>query len=122
MGYIVHDAVVVTVSGGIDPPPDVEAFRQSLPDKWRRLVIGPVEGVVNGDHSYAFLPDGSKEGWPDSDDGDQYRKQFIRLFDFAYEDGSTPYDVAEIRFGGDEREWPRIRRPEQQREVVPDGV
>jgi len=124
MGYMLHDAVIVEISGyvadGTTPSapvmPDIAAFRESLPENWRPLVIGPVQTVANGNYVAAFLPDGSKEGWPDSDAGDEYREQFIKLFDFAYEDGSTPFDVVAVRFGGDEPEWPRIRVPRQTRE------
>lgn len=110
MGYTHHSAVIVTAAGyamegryGIAAP-DVAAFRESLPAEWRHLVIGPVKAVVNDYQSFAFLPDGSKEGWDTSGDGDRYRQQFIDLFSFAYGDGSTPFDVVvvDLRFGGDE--------------------
>lgn len=106
MGYVAHDAVIVTVSdyvngGEHDPRPRVEAFRASLPPEWQRLVVGPAVGVVNGDYSYAFLPDGSKENWGDSDKGDKYREQFADLFAFCYEDGSGPFSVVRVRYGGD---------------------
>lgn len=111
MGYMRHDAVIVTASGwAVDgtardvPVPDVEAFRQSLPEEWRPLVVGPVTSVVNGYQSFAFLPDGSNEGWEDSEKGDEYRERFAALFSFAFEDGSSPFSVLVIRarFGGDE--------------------
>lgn len=105
MGYIRHDAVLVTVAGymeGKPDMPDVAAFRQSLPESWRPLVIGPVKTVANGDLNFAFLADGSKEGWSDSDDGDEYRFKFIELFGAAYGDGSSPFSVAQVRYGGDE--------------------
>lgn len=102
MGYIAHDAVLVSThryrDGGL---PDIEAFRQTLPPDWRRLVIGPVEGVVNEGYFYAFLPDGSKEGWDLSDEGNRYRAQFAALFASSYEDGSSPDDVVSVRFGED---------------------
>lgn len=104
MGYIAHDAVLVSTAeyraGGL---PDVEAFRQSLPEPWRRLVIGPIEAVANFGVFYAFLPDGSKEGWDTSDEGDRYRSQFVALFATAYEDGSSTDDVISVRFGEDFR-------------------
>jgi hypothetical protein len=107
MGYMRHNAIIVFASSYVmerEGAPDVDAFRRSLPEEWRRLVVGPVMTVVNGDYSFAFLPDGSKEGWPDSDRGDEYRRQFLGLFSFAYDDGSSPFDVLVVnaRFGGDE--------------------
>jgi hypothetical protein len=105
MGYIAHDAVLVTASDymeGRDGWPDVDAFRQSLPEEWRSLVIGPVRSITNGYLSYAFLPDGSKEGWDTSDQGDEYRQRFAALFLARYSDGSGPFDVVKVRYGGDE--------------------
>lgn len=94
MGYFAHDTVLAT--SWYSDCPDIEAFRQTLPEKWRPLVIGPIPGVVNFGQFYAFLPDGSKEGWQDSHDGDKYRQQFIELF----KDAKYP-DVVTVRFGGD---------------------
>lgn len=114
MGYMRHNAIIVTAAGYMwndsvrlpsDPPaPDIDAFRASLPPAWRALVIGPIRSIVNGYMTFAFMPDGSKEDWPDSDLGDEYRQRFVDLFSYAYDDGSTPYDVLVIgaRFGGDE--------------------
>ena len=122
MGYIEHAAVIVTVSDyanddrDLAPGPKVEAFRESLPEEWRALVIGPVRAVVNGYGTYAFLPDGSKEGWRDSDQGDEYRSQFKAIFAFRYEDGSSPFDVVEVRYGGDfqmEFDGPRAADPRE---------
>lgn len=102
MGYVRHDAVIVTTEdfreGGL---PDIEAFRQTLPEEWRHLVIGPVKSVVNGTLSYVFLPDGSNEGFPESDDGDLYRQQFRELFTTVYADGSSADDVVTVSFGAD---------------------
>lgn len=110
MGYTRHNTIIVTAAGyAFDPGfraqvPDVEAFRASLPEDWRRLIVGPVQSVTNDYRTFAFLPDGSKEGWGTSADGDTYRQQFLDLFSFAYDDGSSPYDVlvVDARFGGDE--------------------
>ncbi|MFG1846711.1 hypothetical protein [Micromonospora carbonacea] len=101
MGYIAHDAIIVTTSdcrpGGL---PDIDAFRASLPPEFQPLVIGPVRSITNGYLSYVFLPDGSKEGWDTSDDGDDYRARFVALFDQRYEDGSTHDQWIGVRFGG----------------------
>jgi hypothetical protein len=106
MGYIQHDAVLVTVSGYAtrgELMPDVDTFRASMPDQFARLVVGPIPAVVNGDVTYLFAPDGSKEGWSTSDDGDAWRARFAALFAFTYEDGSGPFDVVHISYGGDYR-------------------
>jgi hypothetical protein len=117
VGYVAHDAVLAVTAayreGGL---PDIEAFRQSIPERFRRLVIGPVQGVVNSDVMYVFLPDGSKEGWEDSAIGNELRERFRALFRQEYDDGSSHDDVVSVRFGADFRdkypplvtvEWPR---------------
>jgi hypothetical protein len=104
MGYVRHDAVIVTIPS-YAPVPDIEAFRNSLPEEWRALVVGPVESVVNGDHTVAFLPDGSKEGWDKSDAGDEYRRRFLGLFPYRLPGGQSPYEVVSIRYGRDRRDF-----------------
>lgn len=121
MGYIAHDAIIITVSDYANdrdfaPGPKVKAFRESLPQEWQALVIGPIHAVVNGYDTYAFLPDGSKENWGTSDQGDEYRRQFKAIFTFQYEDGSSPFDVIEVRYGGDfqvEFDGPRAVDPRE---------
>lgn len=104
MGRIVHDAIVVTTTdyrpGGL---PDIDAFRASLPEEFRPLVIGPIPAPLNNYVSYAFLPDGSKEGWGASNEADECRQRFIALFSQQYSDGSTHDDAVAISFGGDLR-------------------
>lgn len=108
MGYIAHDAVIVTASDypwtyprdGIKAP-DVDAFRAEMPEELRHLMVGPIESVANGYRTYLFAPDGSKEGWDTSTLVDEWRERFIELFSEGYEDGSSPFDVVHIRYGGD---------------------
>jgi hypothetical protein len=104
MGRIVHNAIVVTTvdfrPGGL---PDIDAFRASLPEDFRQLVVGPVPGVMNGYVSYAFLPDGSKEGRAASNEGDDYRARFAALFDQSFTDGDGHEDIAAIAFGPNHR-------------------
>lgn len=114
MGYTRHNVIIVTIAGyvkslsadpgGGDRMPDIEGFRASMPEEWQRLLVGPATSVVNGYETWAFLPDGSKEGWGTSGLGDQLRERFTNLFQFTYDDGSSPFDVIviDVRFGGDE--------------------
>jgi hypothetical protein len=107
MGYIKHDAVIVTIAGHVFGPgepsaPDVAAFVTSMPEHLRHLVVGPIPAVMNGYVTYVFAPDGSKEGWRDSDEADVWRERFVRLFDFTYDDGSSPFDVVAVSFGEDQ--------------------
>jgi hypothetical protein len=79
----------------------VTEFRAGLPDDdWRGLVIGPVQAVVESGPWVLFLPDGSKEGWKESDLGDRFRDRFREIFprailgEYGAGDGPTIYDPA----------------------------
>lgn len=103
MGHMRHEAVIVTTrlftetgdyrKGGL---PDINAFRESLKPELRPLVVGPIQTPVNGYVSYAFMPDGSKEGWRASDDADEAREAFKNLFRQRYDDGSSADDWAHV--------------------------
>ena len=94
MGFIMHSMLVAEVPSLMDArfgghweadrkkfEAELADFRASLPDdSWRALVVGPVESLTNGYAWLAFLPDGSKEGWNLSDEGDQHRARFHELF------------------------------------------
>lgn len=123
MGHVEHEAIIVTTAsyraGGL---PDIEAFRDSLPEEFRRLVIGPVESAINGCVTYAFLPVGSKRGWDFAELGDEYRDRFVALFDQIYDDGSSADHLVGVKFGSDHRcenpdgpvfsrIWPPVQRP-----------
>mgnify|MGYP001179520569 CR=1 FL=1 len=64
------------------------------------LIAGPLHTPVNGDNiTYFFGPDGSKEGWPQSDEGDKVREQFIesaRNSEYA--------EIVHLQMGGDDGE------------------
>lgn len=92
MGTIIHEAVLVVTDS--DSAPDISAFRDSLPEEFRPLVIGPV--ALGASASYAFLPDGGKEGKDTSRASDGHRERFLELFASAH-DG----DVVSVRFGSD---------------------
>jgi hypothetical protein len=85
-------------------PKRFEKFRAKLPEQFQPLLVGPIRTAANGDYVVAFLPDGSKEGWETSDEGDCIRAELAAMFNFRYEDGSTPFNVVEVRFGGDDPE------------------
>lgn len=107
MGYMRHDSVIVVVQDyALDRPgmPDVDAFRQTLPEEYQPLVVGPIPAMINGYVTYFFAPDGSKEGWPESDAGDEYRDRFVELFNFGHADLSSPFDVTRVRHGGDDED------------------
>lgn len=102
MGYICHNAIVVT--GSADHVErawhHAHAMLSDLQDGFDPLPMGMLsplgETVVNGTKSFSIWPDGSKEGWSTSDEGDAFRQDFI-----DYLDGAHDLYVAwcEVRFG-----------------------
>jgi hypothetical protein len=70
-----------------------------------QLVSNVVDAQLNNEFSFFIAWDGSKEGWPDSDAGDEARADFINwLRDQLYEDGSGPLNWIEIQYGGDDND------------------
>jgi hypothetical protein len=64
-----------------------------------------VKSRVNGYTSFLVSPDGSKEGWAESEEGDNRRATFIEwLRSKRYEDGSSPYSWAEVLYGDDDQQ------------------
>lgn len=118
MGYLRQHAIVVTGHYGdhIDrahakalelfAPDVIHLFGQ--PDT--AMVTPILTSPVNNSRSFAILPDGSKEGWGTSDNGDSARNQFVAwLRAQAYDDGSNPLAYAEVQYGDDNRESKLVR-------------
>lgn len=80
MGYMKHDTIIVEVYQYIvDGDEHIAAFRDSMPEEWRPLLVGPVRALRNGSTYWTFLPDGSKEYWDVSDQGDELREAFVAM-------------------------------------------
>lgn len=74
-----------------------EIYRE-ISEGSEELVSDVVPCIVNGGGSFFIAPDGSKEGWEDSDLSDEARKKFLEwIIDCEYY-----FDVVEIDFGGDD--------------------
>ena len=105
MGYMRHHAIVVT--GMLE----THGAMLSIHAAWDRAaeifphISSVVESEINGYGSFFVPPDGSKEGWAESGEGDERRTVFIEwLRSTTYEDGSSPLKWVEIQYGDDERE------------------
>jgi hypothetical protein len=99
MGIISHHAIVVTASYG-DYAERAHAKARDIFDGVGALLseLSPV--TTNGTRSFCVFPDGSKEGWGASEEGDGRRNDLIEwLGRQRYGDGSTPYTWAEIEMG-----------------------
>lgn len=106
MGTIAHHAIIVTGSSEsierarekaveifkVDPE-DHELFNRIMGHPVIAGVTNIVASGVNGYDSFMVAPDGSKEGWGLSDEGDKRRKE---LLDWLEAQGR--YDYAEVQY------------------------
>lgn len=119
MGYMRAHAIVVD-SWSADIIEAHEKAAEMFP--WVSPLSPP---ACNGNRSFFIPPDGSKEGWAESDLGDDRRKAFKRwLRTKCYDDGSTSLRWVEVQFADDENENKVIDHdgmtaPESQRELEP---
>ncbi len=102
MGYMRHHAIVVTSC--------VERLAKAAHAKAieLELTVTPLTSLdINAGRSFLVAPDGSKEGWSESDAGDAMRATFMSWLDTQrYEDGSSSLKWAEVQYGdedGDDR-------------------
>jgi hypothetical protein len=101
MGYMRHHGILVT---SWHAQRLTEAHQQAV-TLFEGLVSPVVEALTNGYRSFAILPDGSKEGWPESDGCDALRAEFVRYLESTrYADGSSDLDWVIVQFGDGERE------------------
>ena len=98
MGYIKHHAIVVTTWDTDLVPKLLESVHELDLE-----VLCSKPTYINGFITLVICPDGSKEGWDESDRGDTARRLFkLRLQDFEYEDGSSPLEWVEVAYGNDD--------------------
>jgi len=113
MGYMRHDTIVVITWS--------KELAKRAHDEARRLFdIGSMGGAdcmvtpifetsINGQRAFYVLPDGSKEGWGPSDEGDSARSAFISWLDEQrHEDGSTSLHWVALAVGADDESDTRI--------------
>lgn len=100
MGYNRHHAIVITT---FDKTLIEQALEQAeiLCDQCSPIMAAP----LNGWNTILVPPDGSKEGWEESDLGDAGRAKLIEWLDSKrYDDGSSPFSWVEVQYGDDDRE------------------
>jgi hypothetical protein len=100
MGYIRHDAIIVTAW-------DSERLARCVA-KAAELGLCHTEIVgskSNGYASFMIVPDGSKEGWPASDEGKTAREAWIF---WARNTEELWADWVLVNYGGDEPEYTSI--------------
>jgi hypothetical protein len=122
MGYMRHHAIIVT---SWNEKLANEAHKKACqifsgskeydPTAVKPEIITPiVYASCNGYYTFLIGPDGSKEGWGTSDEGDDCRDAFISWMDEQrYDDGSTSLDWVEVQYGDDEGETKVCRHSDE---------
>jgi hypothetical protein len=93
MGYMKHNAIIVT---SWEEEKFLQAYNKAT-ELFGEMVSNIVNGTINGYKSFFIPPDGSKEGWVESDYYDKLRSDFKNYIDtLAYEDGSNAVYCVEV--------------------------
>lgn len=95
MGYLRRHTIAVTGTYG-DYIDKAHAFAQGTGAQ----VTDILKASINQERTFYVLPDGSKEGWSESIEGDRRREKIIEyLKSLAYDDGSSPVVWVELYYG-----------------------
>ncbi|PAE20522.1 hypothetical protein CHH80_10945 [Bacillus sp. 7504-2] len=114
MGYIRHNAIVVTGYSYPEAQKKFEKVYSKANELFEGLVSNIIPALTNGYQSFLIAPDGSKEGWDLSDEYDAKRKEFADFVDsMAYGDGSNPIQFVDIAF--DEQHIGEVDRTNKER-------
>lgn len=109
MGYMRHHAIIVT-SWENNHLKQAHDQARAIFDRNGYQVSDLLDSAINGYQSFMVPPDGSKEGWDFSDEGDANRAQFLQwlreqnLFvdaievQFADEDNAPAVVLQEVRY------------------------
>lgn len=103
MGYIRHDAILAMTFDDYSGKVMKEKIKKInlLKEKMEKddfdsgIILGPFKGI-NGYITFVYAPDGSKEGWEESDKSDKFRGEFTQIFNGTFD------SYISLTFGGDD--------------------
>ena len=118
MGYMRHHAIIVTGNSDDEELQKVrnrcDDINQASGNPCQVSLIYPSKRNHYG--TFFIAPDGSKEGWDVSDDGDLCRTQIIEYLDtLRFGDNSTSFKYVEVQYGDDDHESKVLRHSEDER-------
>jgi hypothetical protein len=101
MGYVRHHSIIVTTSAGAN----IFQVHEKAKLIFGHLASEIIPSNLNNIYSIFIAPDGSKEGWSESDELDTNRASFIEFLESKkYSDGSNSIKYIELFYGDDEGE------------------
>lgn len=101
MGYFRHDAIIVQ---GEDRN-GIEIAHEHAVNVFALTTVKVTEitpAVINASRAFLIAPDGSKEGWTESDEGDRTREVYLEFLE--QDERVQLLDWVRVNFGGDEKE------------------
>ncbi len=107
MKNIKHHAIIVTCNDKesleLVRSEVMRLYKSIMEAKNGEQLVSPIiESLINKFCSFFIAPDGSKEGYDASDDGDKVRKKIVEfLRSLAETDGTCPIKFVEVFFGSD---------------------
>lgn len=107
MGYIKHHAIIVTADEA-----NIKILHKTAVSIFSEQVSSIVCSPVQATYSFLVGPDGSKEGWDESDIGDAKRRQFIEYLerqDDPHNADRTYNSYVEL-FYGEDNGYARVER------------
>ncbi|MDB5550643.1 MAG: hypothetical protein JWL86_627 [Rhizobium sp.] len=109
MGYDRHECIVISGWSSAEVLRAHEAAVSIFnPIGMGGLVGGLTQHAINGGAAFLVAPDGSKEGWADSDKGEAARSEFI---EFLRSKEAPHIEWALILIGGDDGEYRVLQSP-----------
>lgn len=97
MGTI-HNHAVIATTWSQEEFLKVREWADKLDPCWRRLFLFSNKNI-NDSMTVVMVPDGSKEGWKDSDFGDRLRSEFLTHLSKLNSEGFTSWDFLEVEYG-----------------------
>ena len=98
MGYIKHHGIAVT--SDIDEL--IKQAHTQAKSIFKERASEILNSKTNGYKSFFIAPDGSKEGWEESNNEDLQRETFVKWVNQqAYDDGSNSISFCEFFYGED---------------------
>jgi hypothetical protein len=92
MGCTIHNAIIVSASGVLNRADEARQVALEFGLQASEVITSPVNGIK----TFFIAPDGSKEGWAESDDGDVKRAKFKDWLRDRF------YEWVEVSYGTDQ--------------------
>lgn len=99
MGYIRHHTIAITSW----KKEELEKLHIKINAIAPNIITNIYKSPLNGYHTFYLIPDGSKEGWEESEAYNEIRNRIKNIIkEMKYDDGSNCIRFCELYYGGDD--------------------